>query len=152
MDGFHLSRQFTFCHSIPRNFWYSFDQPRKDKRLSQPWSHPVVLNPRDPWIGNPLPQPLGHCYFLHFLKIWFKTESNCNFNEKQKCDVNINLNKTYHWNKAGIIFHEGICHCMKSVQIWSYFWSVFSCIRTEYWDLPRKSSYSVRIKENTDRK
>ena len=23
-------------------------------------------------------------------------------------------------------------HCVKSVQIWSYFWSVFSCIRTEY--------------------
>ena len=26
-------------------------------------------------------------------------------------------------------------HCVKSVQIWSYFWSVFSCIRTEYGDL-----------------
>ena len=23
-------------------------------------------------------------------------------------------------------------HCVKSVQIWSYFWSVFSCIRAEY--------------------
>ena len=23
-------------------------------------------------------------------------------------------------------------HCVKSVQIWSYFWSVFSCIRIEY--------------------
>ena len=23
---------------------YSFYQPRKDERLSQPWSHPVVLN------------------------------------------------------------------------------------------------------------
>ena len=26
-------------------------------------------------------------------------------------------------------------HCVKSVQIWSYFWSVFSCIRTEYGNL-----------------
>ena len=26
-------------------------------------------------------------------------------------------------------------HCVKSVQIRSYFWSVFSCIRTEYGDL-----------------
>ena len=43
-------------------------------------------------------------------------------------------------------------HCVKSVQIWSYFWSVFSCIRTEYGDLLRKSPYSVRIQENTDQK
>ena len=39
-----LRRQFTFYHSVPRNSWYSFYQPRKDERLSQPWSHPVVLN------------------------------------------------------------------------------------------------------------
>ena len=35
--------QFTFYHSVPRNSWYSFYRPRKDERLSQPWSHPVVL-------------------------------------------------------------------------------------------------------------
>ena len=29
-------------------------------------------------------------------------------------------------------------HCVKSVQIRSYFWSVFSCIRTEYGDLRSK--------------
>ena len=33
-----------------------------------------------------------------------------------------------------------------------FFWSVFSCIRTEYGDLLRKSPYSVRIQENTDQK
>ena len=38
-------------------------------------------------------------------------------------------------------------HCVKSVQIWSFFWSVFSCLRTEYRDL---REYSVRIQENTD--
>ena len=37
-------RQFTFYHSVPRNPWYSFYRPRKDERLSRPWSHPVVLN------------------------------------------------------------------------------------------------------------
>ena len=37
-------RQFTFYHSVPRNSWYSFYRPRKDKRLSRPWSHPVVLS------------------------------------------------------------------------------------------------------------
>ena len=36
-------RQFTF-YEVPRNSWYSFYQPRKDERLSRPWSHPVVLN------------------------------------------------------------------------------------------------------------
>ena len=41
---------------------------------------------------------------------------------------------------------------MKSVQIRSFFGSVFSCIRTEYGDLLRKSPYSVRIQENTDQK
>ena len=39
-----------------------------------------------------------------------------------------------------------------SVQIRSFFWSVFSRIRTEYEDLRSKSPYSVRIRENTDQK
>ena len=38
---------------------------------------------------------------------------------------------------------------MKSFQIRGFFWSVFSCIRTEY---GRKSPYSVQIQENTDQK
>ena len=38
-------RQFTFYHHVPSNFSYSlFYRPRKDKRLSRPWSHPAVLN------------------------------------------------------------------------------------------------------------
>ena len=35
-------------------------------------------------------------------------------------------------------------HCVKSVQIWIYFWSVFSCIWTEYgeiWSLRIQSEY-----------
>ena len=43
-------------------------------------------------------------------------------------------------------------YCVKSVQIRSYFWSVFSCIRTEYEYLLRKSPYSVRIHGKTDQK
>ena len=34
-------------------------------------------------------------------------------------------------------------HWVKSIHIRSYFWSAFSCIRTEYGDLLRKSPYSV---------
>ena len=51
MDGVQLPkakttsrRQFTFYHSVPTNSWYSFYRLRKDERLSQPCSHPVVLN------------------------------------------------------------------------------------------------------------
>ena len=55
-------RQFTFYHEVHRNFWYSFYRPRKDKRLSRPWSHPVVLNtgPLD-WESSALTtRPLLH--------------------------------------------------------------------------------------------
>ena len=41
---------------------------------------------------------------------------------------------------------------MKSAQIWNFFWSIFSCIWTEYGDLLRKSLYSVRTRETTDHK
>ena len=44
------------------------------------------------------------------------------------------------------------CHCVTSVQIRSFSWSVFSCIWTEYVDLLRKSPYSVQIRESTDQK
>ena len=43
-------------------------------------------------------------------------------------------------------------HCVKSVQIRVFFWSVFSCIWTEYGDSLRKSPYSVRMQENADQK
>ena len=43
-------------------------------------------------------------------------------------------------------------HCVKSVQMRSFSWSVFSYIRTEYGDLLRKSQYLVQIQENTDQK
>ena len=36
---------FTFYHEVPTDSWYSFDQPRKDEKLSgRPCSHPAVLN------------------------------------------------------------------------------------------------------------
>ena len=43
-------------------------------------------------------------------------------------------------------------HCVKSVQIRSFSWSVFSRVRTEYRNLWSKFPYSVRILENTDQK
>ena len=41
-------------------------------------------------------------------------------------------------------------HCVKRLKIQSIFWSVFSRIRTEYWEILRISPYSVRMQENTD--
>ena len=40
------------------------------------------------------------------------------------------------------------CHCVKSVQIGRFFWSVFSCIRTEYGDLRGKSSFREQVRIN----
>ena len=40
----------------------------------------------------------------------------------------------------------------KSVQIRSFFWSIFSCIRAEYGDLLRKSPYLVQMRENKGQK
>ena len=37
-------KQFTFYHSVLKNSWYPFDQPRKDERLTRPWSRTVVFN------------------------------------------------------------------------------------------------------------
>ena len=41
---------------------------------------------------------------------------------------------------------------MKSVQIRSFFWSVFCRIRTEYGEILRISPYAVRMRQNTDQK
>ena len=43
-------------------------------------------------------------------------------------------------------------HGVKSVQIWSFFWSIFSHIRTEYGEILRISPYSFQMRENTDQK
>ena len=53
------------------------------------------------------------------------------------------------WNKY-FVMHTW--HCVKKVQIRSFFWSVFYCIRTEFGELRSKSLYSARIQENTDEK
>ena len=41
---------------------------------------------------------------------------------------------------------------VKSVQIWSFFLSVFSCIETEYGEIRSIFLYLVRMRDNTDQK
>ena len=59
---------------------------------------------------------------------------------------NILLEKSYTKYGGGTIPR----HCVQSVQIRSFFWSVFSCTWTKYRYLLRKSPYSVWIQEITD--
>ena len=51
-----------------------------------------------------------------------------------------------------VIQKELSIHCVKSVQIRSFFFSVFSRIRTEYWEILHISPCSVRMWENKDQK
>ena len=44
------------------------------------------------------------------------------------------------------------CHYVRGVQIRSFFWSLFSRIRTEYGEMWSIFPYSVRMRENTDLK
>ena len=43
-------------------------------------------------------------------------------------------------------------HSVKCVQIRSFFWSVFSRVRTEYGEIRSIPPYSFRMRENTDQK
>ena len=62
------------------------------------------------------------------------------------------------WKDEGLVGRQNILstifslYYLKSVQMRSFSWPVFSCIRTEYGDSWSKSSYSVQIQENTDYK
>ena len=57
-----------------------------------------------------------------------------------------------HFEAASWIIHSFHKYFVKSIQIRSYFWSVFSCIRTEYEQILRISPHSVQIQENMDQK
>ena len=69
-------------------------------------------------------------------------------------DVNALLSRN-NYIRFGITYPTGRFYkgnnSVKSVQIRSYFWSVFFCIRTDCGDYLSKSQYSVRILENTDK-
>ena len=64
----------------------------------------------------------------HTIRIWFL------FLCHQQCDHKQSLIRFYKGNKVSFFLHRLSCsqHCVKIVQIRSYFWSVFSCIWTEY--------------------
>ena len=52
------------------------------------------------------------------------------------------------WKDFNVVF----IHTVERMSKYEIFWFLFSCIRTEYKDLPSKSPHSVRKQENTDQK
>ena len=48
--------------------------------------------------------------------------------------------------------NNAMLRCVKSIQIRSFFWSVFTRIPIEYREIPSISPYSVRMQENTYQK
>ena len=74
------------------------------------------------------------------------------------CSLEIKKNSDWiffhrHWRFTDLQGKVGDHHCVKSFEIRSLLWTVFSCMRTEYGeygDLRSKSLYSIQIQENTD--
>ena len=72
---------------------------------------------------------------------------------KYSCSISLRLTKTrIRVQDISSDIKMLMKHCVRSVQIRSFLWSVFSYIWTEYGDLLRKSSYSLQTQENTDQK
>ena len=89
------------------------------------------------------------------LKIYFISVSNKLILIMQKLKKQYCLVKNHMVRKVSLnvlLDIKVIFHCVKSIQIRSYFWSVFSCTGTEYGDLLRKSPNSVQIQENMGQK
>ena len=59
-------------------------------------------------------------------------------------------------SSANVDFESGRAnrayHCVQSVCIWTFFWSVFFRGETEYGEIQSISPYPVQTKENTDQK
>ena len=79
-----------------------------------------------------------------FKKIWFLVFQIKMKNEKWTSNLNFNVQ----------LFWKSKNHfqCVKSVQLQSFLWSVFSRMWTEYREILCISPYSVRMQENTDQK
>ena len=136
-------RQFTFYLYLPRNSWHPSYRPRKDKKLSWPWSLPELeitraLETQDSAqsllqkiiFGNSFqnlrksryqssPALSNFPWFSYFLpnilSLIVETALSNNFYVKPE-----NSTSNSHFN-----------YCLEIVQIRSFFWCLFFCIRTE---------------------
>ena len=110
--------------------------------MSQNWS---LLETRVNTVCNFCLAPFFPISLLIPLKTMFSRRSRENIGKKRVTFTD--------WLLCWLLVsHNSNSDCMKSVQIRSFFWSIFSCIRTEYWDLRSKSPYSVLVQENANQK
>ena len=70
-------------------------------------------------------------------------------NLKTICHIKVKL---FLWTKLLESLLLAKYHCVKSVEIRSFFWSVFSRIWTKYGEIRSISTYSVQMWENKDQK
>ena len=103
---------------------------------------------------------------IHFRKIDKTTKNSVGFNRFPPASIIqgggggdamlFHDGGSYHLETSPLICRARIGnednHCVESVQILSFFWSLFSRIRTEYGKMLRISQYSVQMQENTDQK
>ena len=80
----------------------------------------------------------------------FSKREDLVFTKVDKGGATVTLNVGDYIEKSNKEF-KGI-HCVKSVQMRSFFWSLFYRIWTEYGDLRSISPYSVRMREYRDQK
>ena len=124
-------KQFTFYHSVPRKSWYSLCRPRKDERLSQPWSHTVVLNtgPLDQEPAALTARPLLHCSvalsFIRTSNIWSSKDNflyNISIILFTLLKNHINLGQVS--PVKNVIFSSDFKHSYKNLKVLRFFLSI----------------------------
>ena len=117
-------RQFTFYHSVPKYFWYSFYRPQNDERLSWPWSHPVVLNTGSlDWESSALTtRPLLHTrvYANHKINLTWRKINNWRKNWKIKLK-SIKNNSIYWWGLENLSRSRPIGKTLHSCFMYIFF-------------------------------
>ena len=97
-------------------------------------------------------------WFVNWLVIWNTRLNGFKDSNKKKVawnNISSSLDNKYSGEPMFSLANEMLFnwrHFLKSVQMGSFFWSVFSRFRTEYGEIQSISSYSVRMRENTDQK
>ena len=115
------------------------------KRLSKrPYSKKPLLPPQNSWLQACYDPKHGQA------KVKSLATKSCKIFNVFHHFVDPRHCRVYDFQTLFQHFHDG--HCLKSVQMRRFSWSVFSYIQTEYVDLLHKSPYLVGIQENTDQK
>ena len=91
-----------------------------------------------------------HIYIYKYIYIYTHTHTHTHIS--LWCFWEVASKKSHFFQFLKCSLQRYYMHCVKSVQIRSIFWSMFSRIRTEYGEILRISPYSVRMRKDTDQK